>query len=151
MSKECQIRSWGNGESKWLCVQLCPALCNPVEYSPPGSSCMGFLLEWVAIPFSKESNRSVPKSSREFAMILFPSCHHSVLRENQPSKSRFPWFMPGGLIVLHQGLTLQERRLEVDNSQERLSYFSNFFFKLVSVLCRVLFQTVMVFRIPLVS
>ena len=37
-------------------VQLCPALCNPIDSSPPGSSVHGILqariLEWVAISFS---------------------------------------------------------------------------------------------------
>ena len=36
---------------------LCPTLCNPMDYSPPGSSIHGIfqarILEWVAIPFSK--------------------------------------------------------------------------------------------------
>ena len=40
-----------------LIVQLCPALCNPMDCSPPGSSVHGLLqartLEWVAIPFFK--------------------------------------------------------------------------------------------------
>ena len=44
-----------------LFAQLCPALCNPMGYSPPGSSVFGFLqariLEWVAIPFSMESSQ----------------------------------------------------------------------------------------------
>ena len=48
-----------------LCVsakplQLCPTLCNPVDYSPPGSSVHGILqariLEWVAISFSRGSS-----------------------------------------------------------------------------------------------
>ena len=38
-------------------VQSCPALCNPIDSSPPGSSVHGILqariLEWVAISFSK--------------------------------------------------------------------------------------------------
>ena len=36
-------------------LQLCPALCNPIDSSPPGSSVSGILqartLEWVAISF----------------------------------------------------------------------------------------------------
>ena len=40
-----------------LLAQSCPTLCNPMNYSPPGSSVHGILqariLEWVAIPFSK--------------------------------------------------------------------------------------------------
>ena len=38
-----------------LVTQLCPTLCNPVDYSPPGSSVHEILqariLEWIAIPF----------------------------------------------------------------------------------------------------
>ena len=44
----------GEGEA----AQSCLTLCYPVDYSPPGSSVHGFLqariLEWVAIPFSRE-------------------------------------------------------------------------------------------------
>ena len=47
---------------KWSEVaQSCPTLCNPMDYSPPGSSVHGILqaqiLEWVAIPFSRVSSR----------------------------------------------------------------------------------------------
>ena len=42
-----------------LVAQLCPTLCDPMDYSLPGSSVHGILqariLEWVAIPFSRES------------------------------------------------------------------------------------------------
>ena len=42
-------------------LQSCPALCNPMDYSPPGSSVHGILqarkLEWVAIPSSKGSSQ----------------------------------------------------------------------------------------------
>ena len=43
-----------------VCVaQLCPTLWDPMGYSPPGTSVHGILqaiiLEWVAIPFSRES------------------------------------------------------------------------------------------------
>ena len=45
-----------------LITQLGPTLCNPMDYSPPGSSVCGVLqariLEWVAIPFSSGSSRS---------------------------------------------------------------------------------------------
>ena len=38
-------------------LQSCPILCDPMDYSPPGSSVHGVLqariLEWVAIPSSK--------------------------------------------------------------------------------------------------
>ena len=50
---------------RWLaaCVrakllQSCPTLCNPMDHSPPGSSAQGILqariLEWVALPFSRD-------------------------------------------------------------------------------------------------
>ena len=46
---------------KVLVVKSCPTLCNPLDYSPPGSSVHGLLqariLEWVAISFSKESSQ----------------------------------------------------------------------------------------------
>ena len=48
-----------------LVTQLCPFLCNPVDYSPPGSSNHGILqariLEWVAILLShkKEQNCAI--------------------------------------------------------------------------------------------
>ena len=42
-------------------AQLCPTLCDSVDYSPPGSSVHGILqariLEWVAISFSKGSSQ----------------------------------------------------------------------------------------------
>ena len=40
-----------------LVAQSCPTLCNPTDYSPPGSSVYGILqariLEWAAMPFSR--------------------------------------------------------------------------------------------------
>ena len=45
-------------KNKMLATQLCPTLWDPVNCSPPGSSVHGILqariLEWVAIPFSRE-------------------------------------------------------------------------------------------------
>ena len=42
-------------------VQSCPALCDPMDCSPPGSSVHGILqarrLEWVAMPFSRASSQ----------------------------------------------------------------------------------------------
>ena len=42
-------------------LQSCPTLCNPVDFSPPGSSVHGILqariLEWVAMPSSRGSSR----------------------------------------------------------------------------------------------
>ena len=44
-------------ESESEVAQSCPTLCDPVDYSPSGSSVHGILqariLEWVAISFSR--------------------------------------------------------------------------------------------------
>ena len=44
-----------------LVAQLCPALCDPMDCSPPGSSAHGILqariLEWVVISFSRGSSQ----------------------------------------------------------------------------------------------
>ena len=41
-------------------TQSCSTFCDPMDYSPPGSSVQGILqariLEWVAMPFSKGSS-----------------------------------------------------------------------------------------------
>ena len=46
---------------KVLVAQLCPILCNPMVYSPSGSSVHGIIhariLEWVAISFSRSSSQ----------------------------------------------------------------------------------------------
>ena len=49
-------------------LQLCPTLCNPMDYSPPGSSVHRILqariLEWVAMPSSEDlSNPGIEPTS----------------------------------------------------------------------------------------
>ena len=48
------------GHLKVLAAQSCPTLCDPMDYSPPGSSVHGILqariLEWVAMSFSRGSS-----------------------------------------------------------------------------------------------
>ena len=51
-----------------LVAQLCPTLCDPMNYSPPGSSVYEIfqarVLEWVAIAFSRDlSNPGVKPGS----------------------------------------------------------------------------------------
>ena len=50
-----------------LVAQLCPTLCHPIDYSPPGSSIHELLQarkqEWVAITFSRGSYHSGIKPS----------------------------------------------------------------------------------------
>ena len=47
---------WRTAAAAAKSLQSCPALCNPIDGSPPGSSVPGILqtrtLEWVAISFS---------------------------------------------------------------------------------------------------
>ena len=51
------------GRSCVLVAQSCSTLCDPTDYSLPGSSLHGILqagiLEWVAIPFSKGQGRVI--------------------------------------------------------------------------------------------
>ena len=63
-STEAHYSEWGPDILTFsLCVlvaQLCPTLCDPIDYSPPGSVYgipQAWILEWVAISFSRESSR----------------------------------------------------------------------------------------------
>ena len=67
-----------------MCAELCPALCNPMDSSLPGSSvcgiCQARILEWVAISFSRGSFQlrgrtyitCVPCISRHFLYMRNP-------------------------------------------------------------------------------
>ena len=54
-------------------LQLCPTLCDSMDYSLSGSSLHGILqariLEWVAMPFSRGS--SLPRE--ELASLMYPA------------------------------------------------------------------------------
>ena len=54
------VRLPGDIVLKVLVTHAYPALCDPMDYSPPGSFVCGILqariLEWVAIPFSRGSS-----------------------------------------------------------------------------------------------
>ena len=75
----------------------CLTLCNPMDYSPPGSSDHGIsqtrILEWVAISSSKESSR--PRDQTHISCV---SCigrwilYHWATRE-APYKLYFPTFI----------------------------------------------------------
>ena len=62
-----------------LAGQSCPALCDPVDCSPPGSSVHGILqariLEWVALPSSRGSSQPRDQKPRSPALWgdSFPS------------------------------------------------------------------------------
>ena len=54
------ISTWKSMKVKVLVTQPCPTLCDPMDCGPPGSSVHGILqarvLEWLAIPSSRESS-----------------------------------------------------------------------------------------------
>ena len=66
---ECQGEASGSGPLRLVekrkkeseVTQLCPTLCDPMDYSLPGASVYGIfqarILEWVAISFSKGSSQ----------------------------------------------------------------------------------------------
>ena len=89
-----------------MSLSLCPILCDPMNYSPPGFSVHGILqariLEWFAILFSRGSSqhrdqtlvsciawqvlyRLSPQGSPLAFGILFPGC-----RKGSPSKVILP-------------------------------------------------------------
>ena len=59
--RELQVKCSRELEKECIVIQLCPTLCDPMDYSPPGSSVHGILqarmLEWVAILFSRGSSQ----------------------------------------------------------------------------------------------
>ena len=54
--RACLVSYVGLGSASFKPLCVCPALCDPMDCSPPGSSVHGILqariLEWVAISFS---------------------------------------------------------------------------------------------------
>ena len=78
-----------------LRAQLCPTLCDPMDYSPPGSSVYGIpqakILDRVAIPFSKGSPqpRDWTRVSRVFGRQIL--CHWDI------------WDVMGSYKLLYRG------------------------------------------------
>ena len=70
-----------------VCVLSCfryPNLYNPMDHSPPGSSIHGMLqariLEWVAIPFSRES-----AGPKDWTQVSYVSCFAGGFFTAEPS------------------------------------------------------------------
>jgi len=57
----CPTLPWTPCDPSLLVTQSYSALCDPMDWNPPGSSVHGILqariLEWIAIPFYRESSR----------------------------------------------------------------------------------------------
>ena len=86
-----------------LVSQLCPALCDTMDCSPPGISVHGILqariLEWVAIPFSRGASRSRDQTwVSHIAGSFFTIC---ATREAHVSS----WLLPN-LSLIHSFIML---------------------------------------------
>ena len=62
-----------------LVTKSCPTLCDPMDYSPPGSS-VHSILEWEAIPYSRGSSR--PRDRTQVSCIIGTFFTISATREN---------------------------------------------------------------------
>ena len=95
----------------WKLAQSCPTLCNPLDCSLPGSSVYEILqagiLEWVAIPFSRESSRPKDQTgSPVLVAFLYHLSHqgfHSYLLHIPQStvwvkQSRKKWYQRRGYL-----------------------------------------------------
>ena len=87
----CNLRS-GRTE-KVLASQSYPTLCDPMNYSPPGSSALGIfqesILEWVAIPFSRGSSQTMDRTQVSCIAGRFFTIWDN--REGVSYSSRFYW------------------------------------------------------------
>ena len=77
---------------KVLLAQLPLTLCDPMDCSPPGSSVHGILqdriLEWAAIPFSRQSSRPRDRTQVfRIAGILYHLSHQVSFKVNTDIKS----------------------------------------------------------------
>ena len=63
-------------------VQLCPTLCDPVNYTVPGIL-QARVLEWVAFPFSRESSQ--PRDQTQVSCIAGGFFTNWAIREDHQS------------------------------------------------------------------
>ena len=82
-------------------LQLCPTLCNPIDYNPPGSSIHGILqariLDWVATPSSRRSSQAgdqTPVSlspalpGRSFTTSTIQEAHQKLLKMKKGKRAK---------------------------------------------------------------
>ena len=100
--------------SRVLVTQLCPTLCNPTDYSPPGSSVHRILqariLEWVAMPSSRGSSQprdqtQISHNAGRFFNIWATRealCYYSrsYVATNTLTQSKVIWF--GAFPIFHR-------------------------------------------------
>ena len=67
---------YGSSNVRAKSLQSCPALCNPMDCSPPGSSVHGILqariLEWVTMPSSRGSSQFSDQTRVSYVSPLAP-------------------------------------------------------------------------------
>ena len=67
-------------------AHLCPAVCNCMDYNPPGSSVLGILqvriLEWVATPSSKD----LPDTGIKLTSLVSPGLASGFFTTESPRK-----------------------------------------------------------------
>ena len=79
-----QLSDWTDWLMLCKSLQSCPTLCDPVDYSAPGSSVIRILqtriLEWVAMPSSRESSwpRDVAPKKCNFLISQIINCSSPV-------------------------------------------------------------------------
>ena len=123
-------------EVKWGEVaQLCPTLCDPMDCSPPGSLVHGifqaWILEWVAIPFSRGSSQ--PRDRTQVSHIV-SRCFTIWATREAPKIMGPP--LKGPLFTLLHSVPLTLQQATVDPHLPRDSW--TFTGKSGSVICRVI-------------
>ena len=76
------------GEVKVLVIQLCPILCDSMDYSPPGSSVHGIfqarILEWTAIRGGRKTSGAMLLWGKNVSIVLrSPRFLSSALAHNK--------------------------------------------------------------------
>jgi len=66
-------------------AQSCPTLCNPMDYSPPGSSVHGILLDrfWSRLPFPSTGSDCELLGQRDEEVTLGFRCWHGAFWASQ--------------------------------------------------------------------
>ena len=110
-----------------LVVQSCPTLCDPIDYSPPGSFVREILhariLEWIAIPFSRRSSRPrdgtwIHKSAHKLQAHLLQSKPPGQPNRQQSCtlKKQLRWYF---FLKIYQ-IKAMEKKIKNQNSIQRL-------------------------------
>ena len=103
-------------------LQSCPTLCDPMDYSPPGSSVHGIFqargLKWVAIAFSKHT---------DICCCCCCCCMASVVSDSvrphrwQPTRLPRPWDSPGKNTGVGCHFLLQCMKVKSESESEVVS------------------------------